>query len=658
MDQRRTARVGIALAVVSALLALAGFWLAWEPGDRPLAGLVHDNTMNNAANGVWISALAAVLLSLRPGNRIGWLVLLVGLANSVTMFGTGWALASYHVDLPARALFAWWGSWPWAPAFLLGSSMLLLLYPSGRTASRFGHRLAIASVCSAVGLVLSMALLDSPYDSVITGHDLGANPISQGHLQAPLEVLVAVSAIAGVLIALLIWGQTARRLWRSQSPEREQLAWLTLAVVPTVVVAPLNSPWVEFVVNLATTAALAIGIVRYRLFDIKLVVRSGLVYGSLTALSVGVYFALVALITRVTPNGPVPTLFAVAVVGLLVVPTHRLLQRFFGRLVYGDRGDPIRAFRRIGEGMRTAGDEGLRPMLAGIAEALRSPWVAVVQDGVEMAAVGSVADGHPAHRLPLEHAGVQVGELVVAGRTERDHLGRTDRRLVSALAGPVAAAVHAARTARELAESRARVIAVREAERTRLRADLHDGVGPSLSGISLGLEAAIGAIDSGPGRLPEILDVVHREVDSLVTEVRGIIDDLGPTHVDLLGSLRSQVDAVAASGVDVRLQHGDAALHAPPASVVAAQRIAREALANAARHAAASRIEVCVEDGPEGLVVVVRDDGCGGVAQRPGGVGLASMRERAEAVGGTLDIESVPGCGTLVRAVLPSVVTA
>jgi two-component system NarL family sensor kinase len=114
------------------------------------------------------------------------------------------------------------------------------------------------------------------------------------------------------------------------SPEREQLAWLIVAVVPELVVAPLSWPWLELAANVLSAVALALGILRHRLFDIKLVVRSGLLYGTLTALSVGVYFAVVALITTVTPSGPVPTLFAVAVVGLLVVPAHRMLQRFFG----------------------------------------------------------------------------------------------------------------------------------------------------------------------------------------------------------------------------------------------------------------------------------------------------------------------------------------
>ena len=114
MQQRlASARVGIALAAVGILLAVVGFWLAWGPGDRSLTGLVHDNTLNNAGNGVWISALAIVLLRLRPSNRIGWLVLALALANSITIFGAGWALASYHVDLPGRAFFAWWSSWAW-----------------------------------------------------------------------------------------------------------------------------------------------------------------------------------------------------------------------------------------------------------------------------------------------------------------------------------------------------------------------------------------------------------------------------------------------------------------------------------------------------------------------------------------------------------------
>jgi two-component system, NarL family, sensor kinase len=113
---------------------------------------------------------------------------------------------------------------------------------------------------------------------------------------------------------------------------------------------------------------------------------------------------------------------------------------------------------------------------------------------------------------------------------------------------------------------------------------------------------------------------------------------------------------VSASGVCVDLSHGDDPVSAGPAVALVAQRIAGEALTNAVRHAGATRITVSLDDGPDGLTLQVLDDGCGAVAPRPGGVGLTSMRERAESVGGTLRIDATPGRGTLVRAVLPAVV--
>jgi signal transduction histidine kinase len=104
----------------------------------------------------------------------------------------------------------------------------------------------------------------------------------------------------------------------------------------------------------------------------------------------------------------------------------------------------------------------------------------------------------------------------------------------------------------------------------------------------------------------------------------------------------------------VRLQHdGQPGPAIAPVSV-AAQRIAGEALMNAVRHAEASRITVSVTEEDGHLVLEVCDDGCGLAAPRPGGVGLSSMRERAESVGGTLHIDSVPGRGTVVRVVLPT----
>jgi signal transduction histidine kinase len=647
---------GPLLGVGCVAVSVAGMVLALGPGGRTLGGLLHDNVLNNVVNGVSLGLLAAALTRLRPGNRVGWLLLGIAWCNAVAVAGEGWALASYHLALPGRTAAAWLGSWPWVVGLLLGPTLLPLLYPTGRTTTRAGHRLAVALVVAVLVVGGCLALLDTAYDGTAPGHHLGVNPLSRGHLQPPIGVVAGVAAVAALVLGVVAWGRTVRRLWRAQSPEREQLAWLLALAVPLLLVAPLNLPWLTFAVQAVSPVFLLVGIVRHDLFDIKLLLSSGLLYGALTAIAVGAYFGVVALISTMTPHGTVPSLFAAATVALVVVPLHRWLQRCVGRLVYGDRSDPVRALARVARGMRGTVEDptGLRPMLAGVAEALRSPSVAVTTgEGEVLAAVGVPPAGHRLHRVALEHAGESVGRLDVAARTARDRLSGRDRRLLEALAGPVAAAVSAGLLAREVEASRSRILAVRQAERARLRADLHDGLGPSLSGVALGLEAAESSVSVDPGRVAEMLPVLRREVDALVTEVRGIIDDLGPTQVDLVAAVRGQVESLVATGRTVAFSCTGPVDDLAGDVAVAAQRIAGEALSNAVRHAQATRISVSLTARPGALTVEVGDDGSGAVAPREGGVGLDSMRRRAEAVGGLLRLTAVPGAGTTVVATLP-----
>ena len=176
---------GPILAAGCMVVSAAAVWLAVGPGERSLHGLMTDNVLNNAINGLTLGALAGVLTQLRPHNRLGWLILLIAWGNALAVFGEGWALASFHLDLPGRALFAWLGSWPWAPALLVGPAMVALLYPSGRTTSRLAHRLAMTSMSAAVTVGVCLMLLDGAYDSVAPGHHLGVNPISRAISSCP-----------------------------------------------------------------------------------------------------------------------------------------------------------------------------------------------------------------------------------------------------------------------------------------------------------------------------------------------------------------------------------------------------------------------------------------------------------------------------------------
>lgn len=648
---------GPGAALLMVVLSIVGTWLAVGPGQSTWHGLIDDNVLNNAVNGVVLGTIAVVLLVLRPGNRIGYLILYVAVVSAASIVGEGWTLATFHHDLPGRSTAAWLGSWVWVTAMPLGATVLPAVYPTGRADGTFARGVVRIGWTGSLLAGAAVAMLDDAYQSVAPAHSLGHNPVSGGHLQPAFVAVAFVAAAVEVVLVVVTFVWTLRRLRRAASPEREQLAWLVVSVMPLILGAFFAPPTVMFGLTVVTSVTLVVGIVRHQLFDIKLVLRSGLVYTVLTGLAVGVYFGVVGLITTMTPRGTVPTLFALATVGLVLVPSHRMLQRSFGRLVYGDRADPLRALSRVAEGIRVVNAEdpsGLRPMVDGIAAALRSPYVALHgTDGSALAVVGTLAD-HPHHMVELEYSGRPVGRLTVAGRTPRDRLGAADRRLLAALAGPVAAAIGANLTARELAESRSRVLAVREGERRRLREDLHDGLGPSLSGVALGLEAARRSVGIHPERVPEILDVLHGEVDSLVKEVRGIIDDLGPGDVDLPRAVRSQVDAVAATGeVTVELAESGDLAGVPGEVAVIAHRIAGEALTNAARHARARTIRVALSAHKDHLVVEVADDGSGAVRNRPGGVGLESMHRRAESVGGALTVSAVPGSGTRVSAVLP-----
>ena len=213
--------------------------------------------------------------------------------------------------------------------------------------------------------------------------------------------------------------------------------------------------------------------------------------------------------------------------------------------------------------------------------------------------------------------------------------------------------VRSTRLAEELAAERQRVVEATEAERSRLRRDLHDGLGPSLTGMGLGLEAAQTA---DPQRSQAILARLREEAAASLVEVRRIIDDLRPGALDaqdLLGLVRQKAAHLTSTTpvrvvVDAPVSLGPLA----PDVEAAALRIVDEALTNVVRHAQATActVRLTVEDG---LRVEVTDNGVGYRGPRDGGVGVPSMQSRAQAVGGTVELVS-PGSGTVLTARLPA----
>jgi two-component system NarL family sensor kinase len=623
--------------------------------------------------------VGALIVWRQPTNRYGWVWCLFGLAMAV------------HGAAFTYVLWAWWLA-PVQPfgyqAAWLGTVMstveyglaplVLMLFPDGRPPSPRWRPVVWATVVVAVvwtlanGVAPGLMIDGTPNPlNVLWRYAVPAELARwlATELALPVQLLLAVGALA--LVA---------RLRHARGRQRQQVKWLAYAAVilAPALVAQLVWHSVELMraseiwhptglvrtipVALAFWAvylAIGIAILRHRLYDIDRLINRTVVYGLLTAGGVGVYVAVVKLAEWLLAEGVGlrGSLVATAVVAVSFAPARDRLQRWVDWRLYGERHDPIRAMARIGERLRDApGGDVLAQVLQAVCETLRLPSASLrVEDGTEVAAYGR--PGAATESIPLGHEGQPVGALLVSPRSGQQRLGAADRRVLEVLAAPVAVALHAVLLSQELQRSRERLVAAREEERRRLRRDLHDGLGPILTAVTLKADAARSVLDAAPDRADGLLAELRGDAKQAIGDLRRIIYDLRPASLDelgLLGALGEQVDRFGRQGLSVTLLAPPALPVLPAAVEVAAYRIVTEALANVARHAHARRATVTVSV-DDGFCLDVQDDGTASTANGNGwqpGVGLVSMTERVAEVGGTLQAGPTP-TGGRVQASLP-----
>jgi signal transduction histidine kinase len=258
--------------------------------------------------------------------------------------------------------------------------------------------------------------------------------------------------------------------------------------------------------------------------------------------------------------------------------------------------------------------------------------------------------------FPLAYQGETIGRLEVARRAPREEFSEADRRLIENIAQQAGAAAQTVRLNAELIRSRAQIVNERENERLRIRRDLHDELGPMLAAQGLKLSAARQLIRTKPEKAESLVDEVIRQSQQTVTDVRRLVHGLRPPVLDQLGL----VDAVR----DLARTHGGGPAHdisTPPEGLprlsaaveVNAYRIVLESWNNVVRHARASRCLVKFLVERNMLVISIQDDGAGMPREYQAGVGLRSMRARAEEIGGGLSVDEVQPHGTCITARLP-----
>jgi two-component system, NarL family, sensor kinase len=425
-----------------------------------------------------------------------------------------------------------------------------------------------------------------------------------------------------------------------------------IAAVPWTFVA--NTPVAVLFTIPLIPLAVTVAIIRHQLLDIRLAISRLLAWLLLSLAVVVAYGALVAVLDQFISEQLGRSAFATVLLVLLAAPVLPRLQRLVEHAVYGDRNNPARVVSRVGEQLATP-DAGLVGVVAAIREALRLPYVAVEHQGTIAA-----ADGEPPPKLqswPLTYDGRPVGELQVGLRRGERQIGDADAQALGMLAAPVAAALHATLLTAELQASRLRILSTQEEERHRLRRELHDGLGPTLTGIAFGADAAANLIATNPEQANELLTTLRRDTRAALADVRRLVDDLRPRALDELGlaaALQQRAEQLAwradGEAVDVRLDVPAEMPPLPPAVEVATYRIATEALTNVVRHSRATKALVRVSVGDR-LEVSVTDDGPPNGRWSPG-VGLTAMRERVGELGGAFEAGPSP-TGGLVSASFP-----
>jgi signal transduction histidine kinase len=499
----------------------------------------------------------------------------------------------------------------------------------------------------------------------------------------PLEILPAwLTAIGIVLSAAAFIGavlcQVYRYSKRSSTAQREQTKWIVFGIGVAIGAQVLELAalyvigpriWLEMLGNLLVSLAfllipitIGIAILRHQLFNIDTLINRTLVYGSLSVGIVALYVLIVGAGSALFQSGagPVLSLLVTGAIAVAFQPMRAWLQRGVNRLLYGRRDEPYTVLTELGQRLASASapQEVLPAVVETVARALKVPYAAIAlhEHGDLILAAETGMPSSEVVRLPLTQSTVVLGELRVAPRAKGERFSAADVRLLEGVAREASSAVYALQLTSELRQSHLRLITLREAERRRLRRDLHDGLGSALTGIAFKLRATQNLLDRDVAGGVVLLGELKAETQAVIADLRRLVYDLRPPALDELGlvsALKEEIARLPTHELHVEFQAPETVLELPAAVEIAAYRIALEALANVIRHAQARSCLIRLTPSADILMLEILDDGIGLPSDFRPGVGISAMRERAAELGGSCLITTRPTGGVQTLVQLP-----
>jgi signal transduction histidine kinase len=653
----RAAATATLLAVAALAVAALAAWLRFD-GSAAGAGSVKAVALTAA----W--AVPGVLVTAaRPRSPLGWLALGEAVLFAAAGLGAEWAMRA-GPDPGADVAWAVWTTERFSALLAVGVWLILLLLPDGRLPSP-RWRPVVALVLAAQAVVVGIFMTargpaagpdsDLPPAVAALPNPAGVLPGELGSAVAGLDVVVLQ------LPLLLCLAAYVTRLRRAGPDERVRVVGVLLAASTFVLLVVLGHTWwpqaaeaLDVLAGALLAAELTATVLGRRLAVVAAVVRPVFVWTVLLAVIGGLAVAVTAVLGRFGQDLP-PAGIAVVAGGaaLAVHPLRTWLAALVDRLLYGDARDPYRALQRLADRTHTAPtlDAVLDGLAASVAASLRVPWCCTeTADGA--GSWGSRPDGAAEATAELVSGTVRVGSVTVATGPGR-RLRADELALLADLGRHGGVAVQAVLLTDALRAGRQRLVVAREEERRRLRRDLHDGVGPTLAGLTMQLAALRPLVATEPDAVADRLDHLQQAARRALDTVRRLSHGLRPPALDELGLVGALQQLAESLGL--RARFADAEPPRLPAAVeVAAYLITAEALHNVARHAGTAEVEVALEDDGDDLVLRVRDAGAGLAGNRAAGVGLQAMRERADELGGSVVVAPAPGGGTEVLARLPA----
>ena len=692
----------VAIDLAGLLLAL---WLQYGAGASSRFVPNYGGEIAGLAFAIaqFVSLGFGVLIADRhPRNPVGWLFIASATFFTLDEPITYYVIYAIHITgraLPGADLMGSVEQSLWVPGVLTVVVLLPLVFPTGRLLSRRWWAVVWLAVAGAASGIASTTLGSAHDNSSLIG---GVRPFVAPVQLAPLGDALSFGFVLLLLAVLMAVVSLALRYARGGAEERHQIKWLIFAIVVYGVgsLVRLGGQWFHYTIpGLETVAVVglvlvpisaAVAVLKYRLYDIDVVISRTLVYGALAAFISAVYVGIVVGVGSLVGSGGKPNLalsiVATAVVAVAFQPVRERLQRIANRLVYGRRATPYEVLSQFSSRVAEsyAGEQVLPRMAQVLAEGTGAERAEVWLrrgNGLLPAAswpVGTATDRDPVEltgqllpqlpgadrAIPVRHQGELLGALSVRKRAG-EALTPIEESLLADLANQaglllknVGLAADLQARLIDLRASRQRLVAAQDDERRKLERNLHDGAQQHLVAIKVKLGLVELLVKRDPERARATLGQLKVDTDEALETLRDLARGIYPPLLaarGLAAALPSQAAKaslpveVGVEGIGRYLQDVEAAVYF----------CCLEALQNVQKYADATRVRLSISETEGRLVFEVGDDGRGfdpGTTQR--GAGLDNMRDRLDALGGTLEITSAPDAGTLVRGALPVEVTA